>query len=227
MARHVAKELKMGSCEAIEGFLKDAKSFKLSTATQTVEDFYVKEGDIIFLDENKKPVAFSHGDRMNNMLNIWIVKQYKENGSYSYEQAPICEDIVYDAWASHLTMIDHATFVEDDNYIIGDTLYDANGCVIEYLNSNIVDVNDISYMVSIENGFENERVHEFPYFEEALEFFDNYKKDLMEERIKLIQVIRKQQIILKIETGRLFDDHTHDPDLLDNEPEYPASFIIK
>lgn len=219
MARHIAKELKMGSDEAIEGFLKDVKSFKLSNGTKTIEDFHLKNGGIIFLDKNEKPVAFSHGYRTNNMLSIWIIKQYKENGQYSPEQVSVFEDIVYNAWKCHLRIVDRATFVEEDSYIIDDALCDANGCVIEYLNSNIVDVNDISYMVSIEDGVGNKRVHEFSYFEEALDFFDNYKKDLMEERIELIQVLPEQQIILKIETGRLFKDHTHDLELFDDEKE--------
>lgn len=219
MARHVVKELKMDSYEAIESFLKDVKSFKLSNGSKTVENFYVKDGGIIFLDENEKPVAFSHGDRINNMLNIWIIKQYKENGQYSPEQVSVFEDIVYNAWKCHLKMVDRAIFVEEDSYILDDALCDANGCVIEYLNSNIVDVNDISYMVSIENGLGNKRVHEFPYFEDAIDFFDNYKKELTNERIILIQVLPEQQIILKIETGRLFDDHTHDLELFDDEKE--------
>ena len=112
MTRHVAKELKLGSYEAIEGFLKDAKSFKLSPVNQTVEDFYVIEGDIIFLDKDEEPIGFSRGNRMNDMLNIWIVKQYQVNGEYSSVQVSISEKIVYDAWSSHLTMVDHATFVE-------------------------------------------------------------------------------------------------------------------
>lgn len=227
MARHVAKELKMGSCEAIEGFLKDAKSFKISNGDKTVENFYVKDGDIVFYDKDQKPVAFSHGDRINNMLNIWIVKQYKENGEYSFEQAPIYEEIVHDAWAHHLIMVNRADFVDAESYVLDGALCDANGRVIEYLDNNVVDVNDISYMVAISNGLDNSRIREFKTFKEAINCFNDCKEDLLSEQIKLIQIIGTKQITLDTETGRLFDDGTSDPDLLDNDPEYPVSFIIK
>lgn len=227
MTRHVAKELKMESYDAVEGFLKEVKSFKLSPATQTVKDFYVIEGDIIFLDKNENPIAFSRGDRMNNTLIVWIVKQYQVNGEHSSVQVPISEEIIHNAWKHHLIMVKHAHFVNVENYVLDGALYTPNGRIIEYLNNSVVDVNDITYMVAISNGLDNDQIHEFKTFKEAINFFDDCKKDLLSEQIKLIQIIGTKQIKLDTETGRLFDDGTSDPDLLDNDPEYSVGFIIK
>lgn len=224
MTRHV-KELSRD--EAVKGFLKDVRSFKLSPVTQTVESFYVIEGDIIFLDKDEKPIAFSRGDRMNNALIVWSVKQYQVNGEYSSVQVSISEEIIHNAWKHHLIMVKHAHFVNAENYVLDGALYDPNGRVIEYLANSVVDVNDISYMVAISNGLDNSRIQEFKTFKEAINCFNDCKEDLLSEQIKLIQIIGRKQITLDTETGRLFDDGTSDPDLLDNDPEYPVGFIIK
>lgn len=224
MTRHV-KELSRD--EAVKGFLKDVKSFKLSPITQTIESFYVIEGDIIFLDKDEKPIAFSRGDRMNNALIVWSIKQYKVNGEYSSVQIPISEEIVHNAWTRHLIMVKHAHFVNAENYVLDGALYDPNGRVIEYIGNSVVDVNDISYMVAIINGLDNDQIREFKTFKEAINCFNDCKEDLLSDQIKLIQIIGRKQITLDTETGHLFDDGTSDPDLLDDEPEYPIGFIIK
>lgn len=221
------KKVNLSNCEAVENFLKEVKSFKLSPATQTVKDFYVIEGDIIFLDKNENPIAFSRGDRMNNTLIVWIVKQYQVNGEHSSVQVPISEEIIHNAWEHRLIMVKHAHFVNVENYVLDGALYTPNGRIIEYLNNSVVDVNDITYMVAISNGLDNDQIHEFKTFKEAINFFDDCKEDLLSEQIKLIQIIGRKQITLNTETGHLFDDGTNDPDLLDNSPEYPIGFIIK
>lgn len=224
MTRH-AKELSRD--EAVKGFLKDVKSFKLSPITQTIESFYVIEGDIIFLDKDEKPIAFSRGDRMNNTLIVWSVKQYQVNGKYSSVQVSISEEIVHNAWTRHLIMVKHAHFVNAENYVLDGALYDPNGRVIEYIGNSVVDVNDISYMVAIINGLDNDQIREFKTFKEAINCFNDCKEDLLSDQIKLIQIIGRKQITLDTETGHLFDDGTSDSDLLDNDPEYPVGFIIK
>ena len=224
MTRHV-KELSKD--EAVKDFLKDVRSFKLSPVTQTVESFYVIEGDIIFLDKDEKPIAFSRGDRMNNALIVWSVKQYQVNGEYSSVQVSISEEIIHNAWKHHLIMVKHAHFVNVENYVLNGALYTPNGRIIEYLNNSVVDVNDITYMVAINNGLDNSRIREFKTFKEAINYFNDCKEDLLSEQIKLIQIIGTKQITLDTETGRLFDDGTSDPDLLDDEPEYSIGFIIK